>query len=48
VEREVCGERDRDREGMDLTSREKGSRSKRRSVDFWYFRISRRATVPGL
>lgn len=30
------------------TNRWKGSFRIKSSVDFWYFRISRRATVPGL
>merc|ERR1711994_459408 len=33
---------------ISLTRRWKGSLRMRSSVDFWYLRISRRATVPGL
>lgn len=31
-----------------LTTRENGNLASSKSVDFWYFRISRKATVPGL
>lgn len=42
---DIKEERGRERR---LTRREKGSRSRRRSVERWYRRISRRAMVPGL
>lgn len=35
-------------EGVELTSLEKGSLRRSKSVVRWYRRISRRATVPGL